>query len=218
MSASAPVATLIGDVVASRTVFDRAGLHARLSRLLDRANAELGPLSALRVTVGDEYQGTFAAVGEALHAALWLRLQFQEVADLRHGVGWGSVTVFEEDPRVEDGPGWWAARAAIDAVRIDAERPVLRFVRTAYHRAVDAPGPEPAAINAALLCRDQMVGSLAIRGGGRSMRLLVGMLEGRNQNDLAQEEDISPSAVSQRVRNDGLGAILAAEELLREVR
>lgn len=50
------------------------------------------------------------------------------------------------------------------------------------------------------------------------MRLLAGMLEGRSQNDLARAEDISPSAVSQRVRNDGLGVILAVDAMLREVR
>jgi hypothetical protein len=218
MAPDAPVATLIGDVVASRTVFDRAGLHDRLSRLVERGNAELRPLTPLRITVGDEYQGTFATVGAALHAALWLRLHFQEAADLRHGVGWGPVAVLAEEPRVEDGPGWWAAREAVDAARAEAERPVLRFARTSYRRAADVPGPDPAAVNAALLCRDQMVGSLTTKGGGRSMRLLVGMLEGRNQNDLARDEGISASAVSQRVRNDGLGALLAADEMLREVR
>lgn len=212
------VATLIGDVVASRSVGDRAGLHERLSVLVEGANAELAPLTPLRITVGDEYQGVFATVGEALHAALWLRLHFREAADLRHGVGWGPVALLAEEPRVEDGPGWWAAREAVEAVRSEAGRPVLRFARTAYRRAADVPGPDPAAVNAALLCRDQMVGSLATRGGGRSMRLLVGMLAGRHQNELARDEGISASAVSQRVRNDGLGALLAADEMLREVR
>lgn len=218
MTTGSPVATLIGDVVASRAVFDRAGLHDRLRRLLDRANGVFELLSPLRITVGDEYQGAFAAVGEALHATLWLRLQLHNAAELRHGVGWGPVAVLEEQPRVEDGPGWWAAREAVEAARTEAERPVLRHVRTAYRRAAGVPGPDPAAVNAALICRDQMVGSLTTRGGGRSMRLLAGMLEGRNQNDLARAEDISPSAVSQRVRNDGLGVILAVDAMLREVR
>lgn len=213
-----PVAAVIGDVVASRAVRDRARLHARLRHFLDRANADLAPTTALRITVGDEFQGTFATVGQALHVTLWLRLHFRDTADLRHGVGWGRVSVLQQEPRVEDGPGWWAAREAVEAAREEAERPVLRHVRTAYRRAPGAAGPDPAAVNAALVCRDQMVGSLSARGGGRSMRLLVGMLEGRSQHDLAAAEGISPSAVSQRVRNDGLGAILAADELLREVR
>ena len=34
------------------------------------------------------------------------------VVDVRHGIGWGPVSVLGEEPRVEDGPGWWAARAS----------------------------------------------------------------------------------------------------------
>ncbi len=37
------------------------------------------------------------------------------------------------------------------------------------------------------------------------------------QSELAQTEGISASAVSQRVRADGIGAVLAAQELLREL-
>ena len=230
------VATLIGDVVHSRSATERAELHAHLAALLQRANTELQPLVPLRITVGDEFQGCFSRLGEALHSTLWLRLHLAPVADLRHGVGWGAVQVLADSPRVEDGPGWWAAREAIEWVKAEAGRAAMRRVRTAYRRAdegggtedqadratgvgtgVDsgagAGGPDPDAINAALFCRDQMVGSVS----PRSVRLLRGMLVGRSQVELAEDEAISASAVSQRVRNDGLGVIVAADELLRRV-
>jgi len=230
------VATLIGDVVHSRSATERAELHAHLAALLQQANAELQPLVPLRITVGDEFQGCFSRLGEALHSTLWLRLHLAPVADLRHGVGWGAVQVLADSPRVEDGPGWWAAREAIEWVKAEAGRAAMRRVRTAYRRAdegggtedqagrgagagtgvgsgVGAGGPDPDAINAALFCRDQMVGSVS----PRSVRLLRGMLVGRNQVELAEDEAISASAVSQRVRNDGLGVIVAADELLRRV-
>jgi hypothetical protein len=75
-------------------------------------------------------------------------------------------------------------------------------------------GPDPDAVNAALMCRDQMVGSVS----QRSLRLLRGTLDGRTQAELATDEGISASAVSQRVRHDGLAVVLAADELLRRVR
>lgn len=207
-----PVAALIGDVVRSRAESDRSGLHEGLTRALEGANQRLRPLVPLRITVGDEFQGCFSTVGGAVHASLWLRLQLAPV-QLRHGIGWGTVAVLADEPRVEDGPGWWAARAAIDAVKKDAVRPGTRLLRTAYHRAEDTEGPDPAAVNAALLCRDQMIGSVS----PRSQRLLRGVVDGISQAELAAAERISASAVSQRMRNDGLAVILAADELLRGV-
>jgi hypothetical protein len=208
------VAALIGDVVQSRSSKDRPGLHASLDALLEQANWKLAPVVPLRITVGDEFQGCFATLGEALHATLWLRLHLAPHAELRHGIGWGSVSVLAEAPRVEDGPGWWAARAAIESVKQEASRAGARHLRTAYRRAEDTVGPDPKPVNAALMCRDQMVGSVS----ERSLRLLRGTLAGRTQVELAADEEISASAVSQRVRNDGLAVIVAADELLREVR
>ena len=207
------LAAVIGDLVGSRTSLDRAELHRQLLRVLEEANDTLDPVVPLRVTAGDEFQGCFRTVGEAAHATLWLRLAITPVSDLRHGIGWGEVAVLAEEPRVEDGPAWWAARAAIEAVKQDAGRALTRLARTAYRRADQAVGPDPAAVNAALLCRDQMVGSAS----ERSVRLLRGALAGRTQAELAADEGVSASAVSQRMRHDGLGVLLAADALLQEV-
>ena len=208
------MATLIGDVVRSRAAADRPALHTRLAELLETANDELEPVVPLRITVGDEYQGCFESVGDALHAALWLRLQLVPQAELRHGVGWGSVAVLADSPRIEDGPGWWAAREAIESVKLEAIRPATRRMRTAYRIADETDGPDPASVNAALMCRDQMIGSVS----QRSLRLLRGTLAGRTQAELAEDEGISASAVSQRVRHDGLAVIAATDELMRIVR
>lgn len=223
---------MIGDVVRSRTSPDRSALHAGLVALLEEANASLDPVVPLRITVGDEFQGCFASVGEALHATLWVGLHFaapssqsqaeaqaqtqspDQRRELRHGIGWGGVAVLADDPRVEDGPGWWAAREAIESVKQGAGRAGSRHLRTAYRRADESDGPDPDPVNAALMCRDQMVGSVS----ERSLRLLRGTLAGRTQAELAEDEAISASAVSQRVRNDGLAVIVAADKLLRRLR
>ena len=213
-----PVAALIGDVVGSRGSADRPRLHDRLAAVLAEANEVLAPVVALRITVGDEFQGIFADVGAAVHASLWLRVRLAPEADLRHGIGWGPVAVLADEPRVEDGPGWWAARLAIDSVKAEARRPATREARTAYRLAEGVDGPDPAAVNAALTCRDHLVGSAAVKGDGRSLRLLRGALLGHTQAELAAEEGISASAVSQRMRHDGLGVVLATDVMLREVR
>lgn len=217
MKKNASVATLIGDVVSSRSSADRRSLHDAIGRALDAANERFSPVTPLRITLGDEYQGSFADLGTAQSCALWLRVRLASEAELRHGLGWGRFIVLSEEPRVEDGSGWWAARAAIDEIKKEARSAGTRLARTAYRCAdgVDgADGPDPAAVNAAMLCRDQLVGTLS----ERSMRLLAGLLDGVSQTELAHQEGVSVSAVSQRVRGDGLAVIVAATKLLGGVR
>ena len=207
-------ATLIGDVVASRKADDRAVLHEQLSDLLARVNDICAPTTPLRITVGDEFQGSFATVGEALQASLRLRLGLLPGHDVRHGVGWGDVRVLQEQPRVEDGPGWWVARDAIHQVQQAQEHPATRFRRTAYSVEEGVSGPDPDLVDAVLLMRDAAVGALS----ARSVSILRGLLAGQTQRDLAEALGISPSAVSQRVRSDGLTALVAADDGLGRVK
>jgi hypothetical protein len=166
--------------------------------------------SPLRVTAGDEYQGTFATLGAALRATRWLRLALLPDVDVRHGLGWGPVELLAEDPLIEDGPGWWVARDAVVAAEQEATRAGHRRRRTVYRLAPGHPGPDPAAVNAALVLRDEMMGGLS----ERSLGVLRGLLSGRTQREIAAKEGVTASAVSQRVRNDGLAALVASERLL----
>jgi DNA-binding transcriptional LysR family regulator len=205
--------TVIGDLVGSRRIADRSAVHARFERAVAAINEEYAPPVPLRIGLGDEFQGIFASLGDAIGATLRLRMALLPEVDVRQGIGWGTVEVLSEEPRVEDGPGWWAARAAIETVEDYERRATLRAVRTAYVAAEGEPGPAPGLVNAALMSRDVVVSGLS----ERSMSVLGGLMEGRRQQDIADELGISPSAVSQRVRSEGLGVVLAADELLREI-
>ncbi|MGB7819407.1 MAG: SatD family protein [Ornithinibacter sp.] len=212
MKTSASPCVLLGDVVGSRNSRDRQGLHRSLEDVLARVNDEVPATTDLRVTVGDEFQGTYPTLGAAIDAALRVRLALMPEVDTRFGLGRGDVTVLDESRGIEDGPGWWSARSAIETVADLAERAATRHARTAYR----ASGTEPTgpAVDAALLCRDHLVGSLS----DRSLRLLKGLMHPHTtQSTLAEREGISASAVSQRVRTDGIGAVLAAQELLRGI-
>ena len=65
-------------------------------------------------------------------------------------------------------------------------------------------------MDAALLGRDEVVGRLSERG----LSVLRGLMAGRTQREIAEAEGVSTSAVSQRVRHDGLGIVLAMDELM----
>ena len=213
---------VIGDLVDSRGAPNRRTLHRAVEKALVSVNAAVPAVTELRITVGDEFQGGYTTLGAAIEAALRVRLELLPSADVRVGIGRGPVQLLDAERGIEDGPGWWAARAAIEEVEQAAARAATRHLRTAYRPApelIDAPGPggpgigaDADAVNAALLCRDHLVGSLS----QRSVRLLRGLMDPHTtQSELATLEGISASAVSQRVRADGIGAVLAAEDLLR---
>lgn len=202
--------TLIGDLVGSRTSGDRRGVHRRLEAALKDVNETLLPDTPLRITVGDEYQGVFSSLGSAVTASLVLRLALLPDIDVRHGLGRGTVQILSSQPRVEDGPGWWAARAAIEQVEQAEGQASLRTLRTAYV-AGGAEGPsDEESVNAALMLRDQLVTGLS----QRSLSVLRGLLSGLPQREVAEGLGVSSSAVSQRIRSDGLGVIMAAHTLM----
>ena len=214
MKNNASRCTLIGDIVGSRGSVDRADLHRAVEAALRQVDDAVPSLTGLRVPVGDEFQGSYATLGEALDAGLRVRLALLPDVDTRVGIGRGSVTTLDPDRGIEDGPGWWAARSAVEAAEEAAAKPATRHVRTALRVAPSEDDTAVDAVNAALLCRDHLVGSCS----ERSIRLLRGLMQPHTtQGDLATLEGISPSAVSQRVRADGLGAVLAAHDLLRRM-
>lgn len=200
-------ATLIGDVIGSRRAADRRGLHRALHRAL--ADVADGALDAPAFTVGDEFQGSYATTGAALDAALRVRLAVAPDIDVRFGIGWGAVTILDATAGIQDGPGWWAAREAIEWVASAQRQSGLALVRTAFRSA----RPDVDAVNAALMCRDHLVGSL----DDRSLRILKGLLTERTKKDIAAAEHISASAVSQRAGRDGLDLIVQASMYLRGV-
>lgn len=203
-------ATLIGDIVGSRHVADRGAAHQALNTALHGVVA--GAIDPPAFTVGDEFQGSYPTVGQAIDAALSIRLAVAPEIDVRFGVGWGSVMVLDAGAGIQDGPGWWAAREAIEWTAAAQRQPGLALVRTSFRVNGEARG-DVGSINAALLCRDHLIGSL----DDRSIRILKGLLSHRTKKDIAAAEEISASAVSQRAGRDGLDLIVQASEYLRGV-
>lgn len=216
MAERQPQATLIGDLIGSREYEDRASLQRVLDDALAEVNAELDPPQPLEATVGDEFQGIFASAAAAASAALQLRLTLlrDNEIDSRYGLGYGPVTVFRHGtPVSQDGPGWWSAREAIERSRGLAGVGRTAFLRTCFVAAEGSgASPEEAReLNALLLCRDAIVTQMR----PRSQRLLLGLVLGRTQAELAAEEMISQPAVSQDLAASGAYAVEAAERALR---
>jgi hypothetical protein len=180
--------TLIGDLIGSRDVPDRSALQRTIGEVLERVNGAIDTVQSLEPTVGDEIQGGFRTIGDATLATLLIRLELLPEIDMRFGLGYGDVTVHDGDrrPLLQDGPGWWTAREAID--RLKGKRGTL------YAGPDAAAGtPDPAYVNAFLLTRDALVATL----NDRQHRMLLLALQGRSQRAIAEAEGITESAVSQ---------------------
>ena len=196
------VVTVIGDLVGSRRVADRAALQQSLGVALSEVNATVATVQPFEPTVGDEFQGACESIADATLATLLVRLSLRGHADVRCGIGTGEVTVHDgsRTPLLQDGPGWWAAREAIESIG---------GARDARRTWFD--GPDAATTNAFLLCRDQVVARLNDRGA-RMLRLA---LLGHSQRQIAHLEDVWPSAVSQQFAR-GISTVLDAQRLLAD--
>jgi hypothetical protein len=196
--------TVIGDLVGSRDVPDRAAAQRSLGHALDEVNRLLSPAQPFEPTVGDEFQGACDTLPDAVLAALLVRLALLPVVDSRCGLGAGPVTVHDASrrPLLQDGPGWWAAREAIDV--LGGQRAGRTWYAVPEEPLVQIPDPGP--VNAFLACRDQIVGRLNERG----TQMLRLALTGRTQKQIAEELDVWPSAVSQQFAR-GIGTVVDAQ-------
>ncbi|MDX2375693.1 SatD family protein [Microbacterium sp. LRZ72] len=210
--------SVIADIIGSRALPDRGAAQRTLEDVIARVDHDL-PLAreALRPTVGDELQGVYARLDDALAALLLLRLALPDGLECRFGVGVGSIrTVPSEGGAIPDGPGWWAAREAVELVHAKQQRQAPA-ARTWVVAAADEDAATHARVplaNAYLLARDHLVGAMT----ERTRRLVYGRCLGRTQRELADAEGITQSAVSQALAAAGAAAIVEGyDAILAEV-
>ena len=206
---------LIGDLVGSRRSTSRTEVQQHLVAALAIANEATTAIQPLAPTIGDEFQGVYAEVGSARRASLVVRLALPADVDCRCGIGVGTLEIVgtSEYGHTQDGPAWWAARDAIvEAKRRETgqHKHVRSWFAVSERADTGGGGVDPNLVNAFLLCRDELVSRL----DARQRRLVLGVLQGTSQKDLAASEGISPSAVSQSLRRAGAFAIIGATELV----
>jgi hypothetical protein len=209
---SSPPVAVIVDLVDSRLIRDRTAAQTAILEGFAGVDVAVAHLQTLEATTADEFQAVYPTIADALEATLLARLSLPDGLDCRFGLGVGEVVTVGTGARgdIQDGSGWWLARAAIDEAhrRENSRTPSLRsWIRT------DGSDPriEPL-VNAYLLSRDHMVGAMT----ERSRRLTFGLLRGRLQGELAEAEGITQSAVSQALRRSGGATLAASIEELRK--
>jgi hypothetical protein len=206
MSDTAPVA-LIADVIGSRGHTDRNEVQRSVEDALELIAQAVPPVQAFRATVGDEFQAVYPSRNAALRATLFAGLLPQDGPLLRFGLGEGDIggVSSRTSERIEDGPGWWHAREAIEAVASQQRR--FSFLRSWYIS--DAP-EQDVAVNAYLLTRDQLLGGLSVRARDYAR----GVAQGANQKSIAAEHGVSQPAVSKLLRESGAATLIEGFRML----
>lgn len=184
---------VIGDLVGSREQPSRARTQEQLLAALAEVNDRISAVQPLEPTIGDELQGVYANLHDALYATALVRLALPESMDCRFGIGVGHLEIVGTSAYglTQDGPAWWSAREAIDTTK--AKRRHFPGLRTRIVRPDQEKGD---VVNAYLLCRDTIISDF----DARQRRIALGVLDGKTLATIAEDEGISTSAVSQRHR------------------
>ncbi len=203
------------DIIGSRQLDDRVEAQRQFDAAIARADDDL-PLATqrLRPTVGDEQQAVYPTLDAALASLLLIRLALPDGVEFRFGVGIGDVERIPSAASpdgIPEGPGWWAARSAIEHVQTMQRRaaPEARSWIVAHESAGDQ-GLQVRWANAYLLARDELIGAMS----ARIRRLTYGRCLARTQRELAASEGITQSAVSQALTSAGSAAIVEGFRLL----
>ncbi len=209
---NAPRIAVIVDLVDSRAIGDRRAAQAAIVESFSRVDHLVSHDLPLRATVGDEFQAVYPTLADALEATLLARLVLPSNIDCRFGLGSGEVIDVGDGAAgvIQDGSAWWLAREAIDEAhaREDGRTPSVR----SWFRSGEESLARESLVNAYLMARDQVVGAMT----DRVRRLTFGTMLGRSQGELADEEGITQSAVSQSLRRSGGASLIAALEELRK--
>lgn len=181
------VMALIGDVVASRAVPQRAVLQRQLQAALTAAGRRAqGVASPYTLTLGDEFQAVYRRAATVFADIVGIMADVHPV-QVRFALGVGPLAT-RLNPRQAlgmDGPAFHHARAALQALKADG-----RLLRIA-----SGAGADWALANRTLnLCSHQMEGWTRNR-----LAILAGLLRERRPDAIGAELGISTVAVYKNI-------------------
>ncbi|MFC0582745.1 SatD family protein [Micrococcoides hystricis] len=196
---------VIADIVQSRKLPDRAATQQAIQEAINAVEKPFAVPAGMKPTVGDEFQAVYASLAQARRILVQLKLSLPEEVELRFGIGVGEISQVS-GTALQDGPGWYAARAAIEEAESRAKS-AQSWVRSWVGDAAD--NSRVADLNSSLLLEDFLLSKMK----PRERRLTLMALQGQTQIEMARVEKISQSAVSQSLQRSGGAALIAAIQL-----
>lgn len=194
---------LIGDLVGSRELEDRAGVQRSLLDVLEALNAELSPnalAAPLALSRGDEVQGLLAGPEAAVQIVVGIGDRLYP-ASMAWGLGAGGLAT---DPGREvsvlDGPCFHRARSALEAAREEG----------AWLRVRGFPPPHDEVLDALF----RLMGAVRSRWTETQVTYIRGVRDAL-QKEVARRAGVSKSTVSQVLQNARFKEVREAESAVR---
>jgi len=201
---------LIGDVVGSRELDDRAEVQRTLAELLESLNhrfwgggdSEASLAAPIKLTAGDEMQALLRAPAPTVEIVVSIADALYPV-EVVWGLGMGSIsTDLVEDVALVDGPCFHHAREAVE----DAAD------RGAWLQARGFPEPFSDSLSALF----QLIGAVRSRWKPAQMRYIRSARD-RAQTEVAQMHGVDESTVSKALQAARFRDVEAAEEATRRL-
>ena len=206
---------LIGDIIESRQLANRAQQQEALSQVLDNLNDRYQAHLASRfsLTLGDEFQGLVKVGAPIFQIIDQLRLALPDL-NLRFGLGLGEILT-SINPAVSlgaDGPAYWRAREAIQQVHQQ------HHYETVHVYLVTGEEDQDAVLNHSLAL-SEFVRSSWIQSQMETFRTILdlGYYQSRfDQKRVATALGLSSSAFAKRMKSSGIKLYLEVKNDLNQ--
>lgn len=193
---------IIGDLVDSRTLDDRAAVQVRFRDGIDRLNGALSSrlVVPLKLTAGDEVQGLMEEADVLVDIVIALS-DAVAPARLSWGVGRGDLaTELNDDVSILDGPCFHHARDAVNAAK-----------RASRWLAAEGFGEPEGTVLAGLM---NLIGAIRSEWTPRQAEV-VREARGRKQSEVAEDLAVNRSTISRTLQSAHYDEVLEGEEAAR---
>lgn len=205
-AASASYLVLIGDLINSRQVADRAALQQTLTRALELANqcSQEALASPYTITLGDEFQAVRSHPSGLLRDLIGIQADLLPVR-IRFAIGVGTIaTPINPDQALGmDGDAFYAARAGIDALKASGRRLAVRGLNKHDERWANA-----------LLA---VIDSMSQKWRANRFAILYRLLDDQSVATIAEELGLSIQAVYRNIRDGDLELVTELLALLDDL-
>ncbi|MEM1223691.1 MAG: SatD family protein [Verrucomicrobiota bacterium] len=182
---------VIGDLVDSKKISDRAGLQEKLHQGFSMLSNQPSVVSPFTITLGDEFQAVFGS-GEGLFASLFATRQLLYPVKCRFSIGIGTLSteINAEQAIGMDGPAFHNAREGITELKAEKTLLTIKGLSRSMRALIDP-----------LI---KILWASTENWKANRLEVLEGLIDGQTERALANRLDLSERAIYKNIKDGQL--------------